>query len=179
MQTFQQDNARPHTARICQQFLQTQNYAVLPWPPYSPDLSPIEHIWDVLGQRAEPRTTSKCLSAGVECHPAGHNSKMHTINAKTDTGLHSSGWWSYPLLNFSGFFLFCKRFFVNMRYQWRLHWELCTIYGRIKTTKINKTGIMHVCDFWKWGLGSVSFNNVLNIQRIILKLDTYMDNKSI
>ena len=53
LQTFQQDNARPHTAGICQQFLQTQNFAVLPWPPYSPDLSPIEHIWDVLGQRVQ------------------------------------------------------------------------------------------------------------------------------
>ncbi|GFW53528.1 HTH_Tnp_Tc3_2 domain-containing protein [Trichonephila clavipes] len=38
---YQQDNARPHTARLSQQCL--QGYDVLPWPAKSPDLSPIEH----------------------------------------------------------------------------------------------------------------------------------------
>ncbi|GFW35379.1 HTH_Tnp_Tc3_2 domain-containing protein [Trichonephila clavipes] len=36
---YQQDNARPHTARLSQQCL--QGYDVLPWPARSPDLSPI------------------------------------------------------------------------------------------------------------------------------------------
>ncbi|GFV18374.1 transposable element Tcb2 transposase, partial [Trichonephila clavipes] len=39
---YQQDNARPHTARLSQQCLQV--YDVLPWPARSPDLSPIEHV---------------------------------------------------------------------------------------------------------------------------------------
>ncbi|UYV66944.1 K02A2.6-like [Cordylochernes scorpioides] len=46
---YQQDNARPHTARINQQAL--QDVQMLPWPPYSPDLSPIEHVWDIMGHR--------------------------------------------------------------------------------------------------------------------------------
>ncbi|UYV82428.1 hypothetical protein LAZ67_21002074 [Cordylochernes scorpioides] len=46
---YQQDNARPHTARISQQAL--QDVQMLPWPPYSPDLSPIEHGWDIIGRR--------------------------------------------------------------------------------------------------------------------------------
>ena len=41
---LQQDNARPHTARIVQQYLQQQQVDVLPWPANSPDLSPIEHV---------------------------------------------------------------------------------------------------------------------------------------
>ncbi|UYV67427.1 TYW1 [Cordylochernes scorpioides] len=46
---YQQDNARPHTARISQQAL--QDVQMLPWPPYSPDLSPIELVWDIIGRR--------------------------------------------------------------------------------------------------------------------------------
>ncbi|UYV61519.1 hypothetical protein LAZ67_1005132 [Cordylochernes scorpioides] len=46
---YQQDNARPHTARIRQQAM--QDVQMLPWPPYSPELSPIEHVWDIIGRR--------------------------------------------------------------------------------------------------------------------------------
>ena len=50
--TFQHDNARPHTALITANFLAQNNMNVLPWPALSPDMNPIEHIWDELGQRA-------------------------------------------------------------------------------------------------------------------------------
>ncbi|GBN31446.1 hypothetical protein AVEN_138912-1 [Araneus ventricosus] len=43
---FQQDNARPHTARVAQDFL--RHVQTLPWPAGSPYLSPIEHVWDQL-----------------------------------------------------------------------------------------------------------------------------------
>ncbi|GFT22766.1 transposable element Tcb1 transposase [Trichonephila clavipes] len=46
---FQQDIARLHTARVSQDCLRTVTN--LPWPARSPDLSPIEHIWDHLGRR--------------------------------------------------------------------------------------------------------------------------------
>uniref|UniRef100_A0A8C1J0B0 Transposase Tc1-like domain-containing protein n=1 Tax=Cyprinus carpio TaxID=7962 RepID=A0A8C1J0B0_CYPCA len=35
---LQHDNARPHVARICTQFLEAENIPVLAWPAYSPDM---------------------------------------------------------------------------------------------------------------------------------------------
>ena len=49
--TFQQDNARAHVARLSIAFLQQNNVDVLRWPPYGPDLSLIEHLWDILDSR--------------------------------------------------------------------------------------------------------------------------------
>lgn len=52
---FQQDNARPHSARVTQAYLQAQGVHVLPWPAYSPDMNPIEHLWDYLGRQVANR----------------------------------------------------------------------------------------------------------------------------
>ena len=49
------DKARPHVERICRQFLNRNNVNVLPWPAVSPDMNPIEHIWDYLGRKVRAR----------------------------------------------------------------------------------------------------------------------------
>ncbi|GFT01798.1 transposable element Tcb2 transposase [Trichonephila clavipes] len=58
---FQQDNARPHTARVSQDCLHT--VTTLPWPARSSHLSPIEHIWDHLGRRVGLPTSLNNLEA--------------------------------------------------------------------------------------------------------------------
>ncbi|GFW42730.1 transposable element Tcb1 transposase [Trichonephila clavipes] len=61
---YQQDNARPHTARLSQQCL--QGYDVLPWPTRSPDLSPIENVWDALGRQLQPSRDTGELTAQMQ-----------------------------------------------------------------------------------------------------------------
>ena len=46
--TFQQDNAHPHAARLTQEFLRANAVHKLTWPVYSPKLSPVEHLWDLI-----------------------------------------------------------------------------------------------------------------------------------
>ncbi|GFX51771.1 transposable element Tcb2 transposase [Trichonephila clavipes] len=52
---FMDDNARPHRVNIVNECLQSEDITCIDWPAHSPDLNPIEHEWDVLGQRIAAR----------------------------------------------------------------------------------------------------------------------------
>ncbi|GFS71307.1 transposable element Tcb2 transposase [Trichonephila clavipes] len=49
------DNARPHRANIVDECLKSENISRMDWPAYSPELNPIEHVWDMLGRRIAAR----------------------------------------------------------------------------------------------------------------------------
>ena len=49
------DNARPHVARVCRQYLEDEGIDRIEWPSRSPDLNPIEHLWDIMFQSIRRR----------------------------------------------------------------------------------------------------------------------------
>lgn len=63
------DNARPHRADLVNEYLETEGIQRMEWPAYSPDLNPIENMWDALGRRLAcrqpPPTTLRELKKAI------------------------------------------------------------------------------------------------------------------
>ncbi|GFW31636.1 transposable element Tcb2 transposase [Trichonephila clavipes] len=52
---FMDDNAWPHRTLAVEELLEREDITRMDWTAYSPDLNPIEHVWDALGRRIAAR----------------------------------------------------------------------------------------------------------------------------
>jgi transposase len=64
---FLQDNAPQHTSRLAKDWLHNKGITCLDFPPYSPDLNPIENLWSAMARAVEvqPADTLEELEAVV------------------------------------------------------------------------------------------------------------------
>ncbi|GFU51138.1 transposable element Tcb2 transposase [Trichonephila clavipes] len=53
---FMDDNASCYRTVAAEQLLESEDIECMDWPARSPDLNPIEHVWDFLGRRLAART---------------------------------------------------------------------------------------------------------------------------
>ncbi|GFV82483.1 transposable element Tc1 transposase [Trichonephila clavipes] len=97
---FHQDNARPHTARVAQDFL--RHFQTLAWPARSPDLSPVEHVWDQLKRQIPSCHSVHDLELDVQdlwaYLPQDNIRCLNQLNARPCGGMYCSWRWSNALL---------------------------------------------------------------------------------
>lgn len=106
MTIFQQDGARPPTARATINNLNNHNVNILPWSSKSPDLKPIEHIWNALDTSLK-KSNAATQQSGTEAGFTGRIAEVPTIPNLAPRviykaplpGLHRSQGRPKPILN--------------------------------------------------------------------------------
>ncbi len=53
-------------ARVVNDYLQRHHIVHMPWLAMSPDLSPVEHVWGMIGRRQRQPTTLQELAAALQ-----------------------------------------------------------------------------------------------------------------
>lgn len=78
---FMQDNAKPHTARNTMDWLNNNSIRVLlGWPPHSPHLNPIEHLWALLHQEISRRRPKSLDELERVAHEVWDSITLEVIN---------------------------------------------------------------------------------------------------
>lgn len=108
---FMQDNARIHTAKAVIKWFDDNHIILMIWPPYSPDLNPIEHIWPILKEnmhqhypelahmKGGPKKVKKELEkALIHCwdliEPSVFENLARTMPNRVRAVIEANGWYT-------------------------------------------------------------------------------------
>ena len=102
MAVYQDDNARHDRARVVNNFLQQSGVYRMEWPACSPDLNPIENLWDELDRKVRsnnppPRDAQylfQMLQAEWQVLP------QRIFTNLVNSMVPEQPWWLHALLNF-------------------------------------------------------------------------------
>lgn len=99
---FQQDNAPCHKARIVLEWFEehTDEFHLMSWPPNSPDINPIEHIWDVMERQLRAQTPpcpnistlrDRCLDIWYNLSPVMYQELVASMPRRVAAVLQAKG----------------------------------------------------------------------------------------
>jgi transposase len=104
------DSASVHTAHIVRNILRDMGIRVMIWPPYSPDLNPIENLWAIMKReiyRLYPdlefapdteETLTRLIQAAREAWHAIDDTVLHNLSItmphRVQAVLKADGWYT-------------------------------------------------------------------------------------
>lgn len=82
---FQQDNDPKHSSRLVRNYLSGHDVQVLDWPSQSPDLNPIENLWEILDREVKKKNCSNLAELEKILKAEWEKIPLHTIVSLVDS----------------------------------------------------------------------------------------------
>ena len=79
------DNDSKHTSELVKRWLKQKTIQSLPWPSFSPDLNPIENLWDELERRVKKHQPKKVEEEELQLTQEWNNVELSVLEKLVDS----------------------------------------------------------------------------------------------